>query len=121
DRELIRRELRTIEAFGEFNQGRVAARIDRIENVSRAFFDGFVEEAGRAGDALRSRGEISVRVAEDVHGAVTLEERTGKVKTRRLCANRRSREPTGGDKSVAESWGVCGSNQTCILSALRKV
>ena len=80
DGQLVRAQPGAVEALGQFQQSRIAARPHVIQDGPRPLLDGRVEQAGGGGQFAQSLGEIGVGVANDVHAATRLEQGPREVK-----------------------------------------
>ena len=58
-----------IKSRGQRHQGFIAFVAHQVDNLPGAFFDGWIEEAGGAGEGLKAGGKVLIRVPDDVHWA----------------------------------------------------
>jgi hypothetical protein len=64
---LIRRELRAVKTFSEFEQRIITPRLHGIENGAGALLDFGVKQTGRRGNLAQSLGKIRVAVTDHFH------------------------------------------------------
>ena len=88
-RQLLRRQSRAVKTLGQFEQRRVAARENLLQNGARAFLDRRIEEAALGRERAKFIIKRFVFGPEDIHGAAKLEEGAGEVKTPGPCRSRR--------------------------------